>query len=78
MGLRHRARLSRGSDLRDTDEHGAVLDLDGIASEVAIGGRSQTLAGRDMELGLVQRALDGIALDETRGQDGILVRAYIV
>src|SRR5712671_1067272 len=60
------------------EQHRAVFDLYGVSANV-LGARSaDRLAGRDMELPLVQRAFDLFALDETVGEARLPVGAGVV
>src|SRR5256885_15208771 len=60
------------------EQHGAVLDLHGVGANVLGAGSADRLAGRNMELPLVKRAFDLLALDETVGEARLPVRGGVV
>src|SRR5438132_2748915 len=64
--------------LLSLEQHRAVLDLHGVGANVLAAGGADRLAGRDMELPLMKRAFDLLALDETVGEARLPVSAGIV
>src|SRR2546430_9919058 len=64
--------------LLSLEQDRAVLDLHGVGANVLAAGGADGLAGRDMELPLMKRAFDLLALDEAVGEARLPVSAGVV
>src|ERR1700704_4517726 len=60
------------------EQQRAVFDFHGVGADVLGAGSADRLAGRDMELPLVQRAFDLFALDKTVGEARLPMSAGVM